>query len=403
MKLDFYFLKIGIVRKSLLHLSLLVFLTFINVNLMAQQVDSNEVLTNNNTRGLFSDRKQNLFVQLKFDYGGLLPVVREEGINSYYGLDLRLAWQKRVNNLYSAIYRAPKFGFGFYSASFDNNAFGEPNGLYGFMDIPLHFPRSKWNFVYSLGIGLAFNFNYYDPIDNPGNELLGSKRNVYFSLSFEGKYNITEHWVTGLGVGFKHFSNGRLFLPNSGVNLLPFTFIAEYNFGDSETDLAKPKLTDFIPFNMVNVYGAVGNKNFEYGKAVYFKSTLGVNILRQFSYKFRYGLGMELFYTAGSLDRVVKDKSNFNKQFSYGVAGLFEWLVTEHLYLIANLGLHINSNIENFEKPFFQRIGIRYALGNQKKLFVGTSLKVTEFHADYVEWNIGYSFKKDPNKYKLLY
>ncbi len=389
------YLKCGSKEKNNYFFSLILIMVLI--------INSSAQTSNVNFNDTKRDAKLNTFVQIKFDYGGIVPAVKEKGIDKYYALDLRVAWQKKENNIYSTIYRAPKFGFGFYSASFDNNVFGEPNGMYGFFEIPIGDQKKRLNWIYSIGAGLAFNFNYFDPENNPANELIGSNKNVYLAFSFEGRYNITEHWVAGLGFGFKHFSNGRITLPNSGINLIPLTVTTEYNFGDSYTDIQKGKLPIFIPFNMLNVFGAAGVKNFEYDGARYFKSTLSINALRQFSYKYRYGLGFDLFYTAGSLDRVTDEKNNFNKQYSYGFAGLFEWLITERLYLPFNFGIHLNKNEENFEELLYQRIGLRYLLGKQKKIMIGVGLKTTEFHADYVEWTLGYTFKNDKNKYELLF
>lgn len=347
--------------------------------------------------------KRNTFAQIKYEFGGVLPTVEERGILKYNAIDLRIAWQQKENDVYSTIYNAPKFGFGFYSGAFGNNAFGEPNGVYGFFEEQIGHHRKKLNWVYSIGIGLAFNFNYFDPIDNPSNELIGSGKNVYVAFSLEGRYNITEHWIAGLGFGFKHFSNGRISLPNLGINLIPITVSTEYNFGDTFTDIDKKKLRKFIPFNMLNIIGAIGIKNFEYDKAQYFKSTFSVNALRQINYKYRIGLGMELFYTAGSLDRVINDKSNFNRQYSYGFAGLFEWIITERLYIPINIGIHLNNNIENSEEIMYNRLAVRYLLGKQKNMVIGLGLKVTQLHADYLEWTLGYTFKKDKNKYELMF
>ncbi len=116
------------------------------------------------------------------------------------------------------------FGVGFYGGSFDNNDFGEPNALYGFIDIPFYRSKSKWSWIYGIGLGLAFNFNPYNPETNPDNGLIGSEKNVYIALTIEGRYQITPHWEAGLGAGFKHFSNGRIQMPNSGINVVPVTF-----------------------------------------------------------------------------------------------------------------------------------------------------------------------------------
>ncbi len=381
----------------------LVVTMFIAINSIAQSLEGDTSTYDETQEKWTLGKKYNIFTQVKFDYGGILPTVEEMGIEKYYGLDLRLAWQKKENGVYSYLYKAPKFGLGFYSGSFDNNAFGEPNGLYGFMEVPIFDHRKKLNWVYTIGLGLAFNFNYFDPIENPSNELIGSSKNVYVAFSLEGRYNITEQWVAGLGFGFKHFSNGRVALPNRGINLLPLTVSTEYNFGNNYTDIKKGIPPSFIPYNIFNIYGATGFKNFEYGGAVYFKSTLGISFLRQFSYKLRYGLGTEIFYTAGSLNRVISDKSNFNKQISYGISAQLEWILTERMYIPLNFGIHLNYNDENLEQFLYQRIGFGYLMGKNKKIILAINLKVTEFHADYVEWTIGYSFKKDKNKYDLIF
>jgi len=364
---------------------------------------SNAQTGNENSVKTSFGQKRNIFAQVKFDYGGVSPKLKEHGIEEYYGLDLRIAWQKRENTVYSTIYRAPKYGFGFYSGAFKNDDFGEPNGLYGFFESHIGKQRKKLNWIYSIGFGLAFNFNYFDPEDNPINTLIGSHKNFYVAFSFEGRYNITEHWVAGLGLGLKHFSNGRYNAPNAGLNMVPITFTTEYDFGHEFPDYDKTKLSKFIPFNMISIFGAGGVKQFKIEEAHYFKSTFSVNAIRQFSYKFRYGIGFEIFYTAGSLDRVTEDKSDFNKQFSYGFTGVFEWLLTQRLYMPINIGFYLNKNKENLEEVMFNRIGLRYLVGNNKKMMVGVGLKITELHADYIEWTIGYTFKNDKNKYQLLF
>ncbi len=378
-------------------------LMMIVINSNAQFQKENHFLSTKTSEEGKTNIKQNYFAQIRYEYGGLVPRVKEKGIKKYYALDLRFAWQKREANVYTTLYNSPKFGFAFFSASFDNNVFGEPNALYWFIEIPIGKQKKRLNWIYSFGAGMAFNFNSFDPEENPSNELIGTNKNVYVSFNLEGRYNVTDHWVAGLGFGYRHFSNGKIQLPNSGINLVPLVVTVEYNFGEDYTYPPRDKLPEFMPFNMLSVFGAAGVKNFEYGEARYLKTTLSINFIRQFNYKFSYGLGFELFYTGGSLDRVTEEKSNFNKQFSYGVTTLFEWHITERLYMPVNIGIHLNKNEENSEVLHYDRIALRYLIGKQKKVMLGVGLKVTEFHADYVEWTVGYTFKKDPNKYELLF
>lgn len=388
------------VDKGILLLTLIMFFV---IHLNAQSLGEEEAIFSETQQKAISKNKHNIFTQVKLDYGGLPSSVKDNGIEKYYGLDLRIAWQKKENDAYSTSYKAPKFGLGLYSGYFDNDVFGEPIGVYGFVELPISNQRKKINWVYSIGLGLAFNFNYYDPEENPSNELISTDKNVYIAFSIEGRYNITEHWVAGLGIGLKHFSNGRISLPNRGINLVPLTLTTEYNFGDNYTDLNKEKLSTFKPFNVFNIYGAAGYKNIDFGEERYFKSSFGVSFLRQFNYKSRYGLASEFFYTAGFLERIENDKSDFNKQFSYGLAAQLDWVLTERIYVLLNFGVHLNYNVENREQLLYQRVGFNYLLGKNKNIILGTSLKITEFHADYVEWKIGYSFKKDKNDYELIF
>jgi len=373
------------------------------VDFHAQSIEEKYELDSLENKNKKRELKHNFFLQSKFEFGGIVPSVEEQGIEKYYGLDLRVAWQLKVNDVYGMIYNSPKFGVGFYSGTFDNHSFGEPNGLYGFFEANIGKQNRKWNWVYNIGLGIAYNFNYYDPDTNPDNILIGSHENVYIAFSLESTYNITDHWVAGLGFGFKHFSNGKIVLPNKGINLIPITTRIEYSFSDKKPEIDKSKIQKFIPFNMLNVFYGFGVKGFKVDKPVYFKSTLSVNAIRQPNYKIRYGLGFDMFYTAGSLDRVTSDKSDFNKLFSYGITSIFEWVITHRLYTPVNFGVYLNKNEENYETRFFQRLGMRYLFGKHNKMLVGVSLKVTEFHADFVEWTVGYTFKNDKNEYKLLY
>ncbi len=199
-------------------------------------------------------------MQSKFEFGGIVPSVEKQGIEKYYGLDLRATWQLKENDVYATLFNAPKFGVGFYSGTFDNNTYGEPNGLYGFFETNIGRQNRKWNWVYNIGLGIAFN--YYDPISNPENILIGSHENLYLAVLLESVYNITDHWIIGLGFGFKHFSNGKIVLPNKGINLVPITTRIEYSFSDMKPKVDKGKLQKFIPFNMLNIAAGFRSERF---------------------------------------------------------------------------------------------------------------------------------------------
>ena len=322
------------------------------------------------------------------------------------GLEARLGWRRRKPNLYNSLYRFPKFGIGYLISSFGLvEELGYPMALYGFAEIPFRYPKGRWDWNYSMGLGLAFNFNPFDEEDNPLQTVIGSEINVFIAFSFEGRYHFTERWSGGFGIGYKHFSNGDFGKPNRGINIVPLTLMMEYRFHEKETTV-RERIKDFQfrRFHMYNVFWGPGSKVYDddptNGRQV--KSTVGINWLWQFHPKYRMGMGLDATYSQGGRDRVSGDASNFSKEWSFAVVGSWEWVVTERLYIPLGVGFYLHRNTENDEgQPFYFRAGVRTHLFKQKKFFLGIAFKAHGGAADFIEWTIGYTFKHDPNTYKV--
>ncbi len=174
---------------------------------------------------ILKTRKYIKYLDGRFENGAMLSNDSEVGdqlVNaSYYnGIDFRLGFRNNDTNVYSTVYRRPYIGLGWYTSTFHNAAVGEPNALYFFITIPFTFEGAKkFTFSYSAAFGLSYNFNPYDPVENPANVFLGSKNNCYVHLGFLANYKITPRWAVNGTIGFKHFSNGSMQQPNAGINL----------------------------------------------------------------------------------------------------------------------------------------------------------------------------------------
>ena len=65
-------------------------------------------------------KKSYLYLQLKLDNGGFLPTssdsTAQELVKSsyYFGIDVRLAWQRRDPDILAQLHRYPKAGIGFF-------------------------------------------------------------------------------------------------------------------------------------------------------------------------------------------------------------------------------------------------------------------------------------------------
>lgn len=342
------------------------------------------------------ERKFIKYQDFRFENGTMLGNGSDLGKqlinNSYYnGIDFRLGFRKAdAYDVYSNVYRRPYFGIGFYSSTFYNPDIGTPNALYFFLTIPFEFEENKkFTFSYSAAFGLSYNFVPFDSTANPSNIFIGSNKNCYAHLGVVANYKINGKWALNGTLALKHFSNGAYRMPNLGINLIPLTIGVSYKFSDVEIDQTKKPIPPFKKYNMVNIMYAMGSKNFVKGDPNNLQTTLGLNYLWQKGYKYRMGMGMDIFYNANSNDRNTSGASNFSKSISYAVVGSWEWVLSKQLYVPLGIGIYLHRNVENKEnKAYYERAGIRYRITDH--FSTGITIKAHEFSADYFEWTVGY-------------
>lgn len=349
--------------------------------------------------------KNSKYLDLRVENGAMLGNNTEfsdqiTNASYYNGIDLRLAFRKtNPNDVYSNVYRRPYFGFGLYSSTFNNDNVGTPAAAYFFLTIPLKFEGAKkWTFSYTGAFGLSWNFNPYDPINNPTNMFVGSYGNCYVHLGFVTNYKFNEKWALNGTIGFKHFSNGSFKQPNYGINLIPITLGLSYKVDNAEIIHERKPVPKYAKHGLMNVSLAVGSKNYEIGGDNYLKNTFTIDYLYQINYKYRLGGGIDIFYSDRANLRNKSDQSNFSKSYSMAVTGSWEWVLTKKLYVPIAIGIYLHRNEENAEKlPYYQRVGLRYRLTNH--FFAGVTIKAHQGAADYFEWAIGYTIHNDQNKY----
>ncbi|WP_166670688.1 acyloxyacyl hydrolase [Olivibacter sp. XZL3] len=343
--------------------------------------------------------KQHFVIQMEHESGGILAGnerAKESLRDAYYNaINLKLGWQtRRGGDIYHQLYNYPVYGVGLYSSTFGLDHVGSPYAVYGFVSIPVR-PRvnRRWNFNYRISLGLSGRFNPYNEDENPFNLIIGTKNNVFIDVGGQVNYTLSKHFQVGAGLAFHHFSNGALRLPNTGVNLLPFTAAVTYVPNANTFDFRKQYLAPNPKEDELQFSYAFGLKQLEEeNPRKYFKSTLGVFWSRYLGYKWRLGLGGNIFYSASANDPMVAgdEEGTFGALFSGGPAFYIDHLLTSRLFLNGNVGYYLHRNDFNREnKPMFLRIGARYYV--YKDFFAGVSIKAHAGKADFIEWTTGYT------------
>jgi len=311
----------------------------------------------------------------------------------YKALDVKMGWRKISNTTYNYLYRYPTLGIGLSSTLKNYKEIGMPHTIYGFMDIPFSISgqRDRVSFGYFLQLGVGFNLEPYDSLANPHNKYIGSNVNAYIHTGLSSTVRISPRTDFQATLGLKHFSNGAAKKPNAGINLFPLNLAMKVKLGDlkaiptQKPEIGKKELMSYWNFALYT-----GVRNYEIGDPTYFRGGIGVNYLLEPTYKYRVGLGLDLFWAQGMEARFPEDDFSFKDQTSLAVVGSWEWQLTDRLYVPIAFGAYIYRNELNQEMTwFYERIGARYRFDNN--MFAGMQIKAHKAKADFFEFTVGYT------------
>ncbi|WP_460635486.1 acyloxyacyl hydrolase [Larkinella harenae] len=345
------------------------------------------------------------YLMFSEEAGPMLSNGTEEGRalisqSDYRAHSVWLGWQFAKSDVYTRLYRFSRFGVGTDFSNFRNMNIGFPRSYFFWLEAPLKYPKAgqKWYFSYRGAFGIAVDFVPYDEDTNPFNNFIGSAQNCFVDLSFSTFYRLTSRFELGASVGFKHYSNGGSTLPNYGINMLPLSVSARYLIDEQKPEMFDPEpLPTYQKHTRLNVGLAIGQKQYERDGDHFLKATLSMNVLRQISYKYRVGGGVDIMYAQGYQVRYPGASGSWRHSISSALVGSWEWMFRPRIYVPIGLGVYLNRNGQNGERTWlYQRVGLRFGVTNN--LWLGLTIKAHRGTADYFEWGMGYTFHRDANQ-----
>lgn len=333
--------------------------------------------------------------------------------NGYAGVEIRLGWQSTGKEWWQANAKFPSYGLGYYSGVIgDPEIMGNPNALYLWLSQPLTNPVQKHVLLWDLAVGLTYDLKAWDPESNPYNDAIGSRTTVYFNVNLGGKSQLNREMDLVYGVDLTHFSNGRSFTPNFGLNMFGFNVGMRYHFNpmqkfvqaqDPELILAVRPTYEYRPAPVkpkgydLSLYASVGTVQAEpkEGKEGdrYGTSSIVLDFRRVYAHKGAWYIGADLFYD-GSLYEVgdAKEQGLDPVKGDYFMAGAHvghEYNIW-NIGLVTQLGTYLYKSIEA-RGNMWMRVGANYKFND--RLFAQVSLKTQNgAAADWIEWGIGYMF-----------
>lgn len=351
------------------------------------------------------------FVDIKLHSGGNYYSGEqfEEALQNGYGaLELRYGWHTKGDHEWEGAYNHPSFGFGWYTGYIaDIDKFGNPNALYGFMTFPLS-DKSKRNvWMIEPALGLTYNLVPYDPETNATNDAIGARMAVYFNLNFGGELKLTRELDLIYGLDFTHFSNGRTFTPNYGLNMFGANIGTRYHFNRAQkkvdpsyrpkqvVEARPPVLKARKPTSLhtagLTLYQAIGTVQNYVDKGTdkrYMTSSTVLDLFYHFSEMHGITAGIDLFNDQGLTDTLSWPLySTYQTTFLPGAHIGYDfmwWRFTARVqfgYLLTAAGREMKT-------PFFTRPAIKFDFS--KRFYAQVGLKTYKgATADWVEFGLG--------------
>ena len=299
---------------------------------------------------------------------------------------------------------------------------------------------------YHADFGLTYNPERYEPLHGEGNNWLSSPFMAYFGAGAFAKAHLGKRWEVGADVAFRHYSNGRLRLPNEALNAVGGGLFARYRISEYDParyrrhDMQLKDFTKGMQYTVAigggahtcqaewNTYAFDHSKEDKPARIPTKEEAASLKAHPKYSFSleatYRYGLryatgfGVEMFYSSNMNHLKAADTILYGEQavlespgynpISVGVA------VVQEIYW-RNFGVHIalgaypyrhkgvndkelNDKFDDRERGWhYEKAGVRYYFPKLGNTFVGFSIKSHSIKAEYLEFSLGWTLHKRGN------
>ena len=362
------------------------------------------------------------------------PNLKAYGYTTY---EASVGFQTNPNDssAYARQFDYPMLNFGFSLARmgefkfYDQTKFSDLYSLYGSFERSL-LRKKRFSLGYLLDFGATYNPDRYDPVNNPGNNWLSSPVMAYFGAGAFIKFHVGRRWEIGADAMFRHYSNGRLALPNEALNALGAGLFARYRLDDYDykeytgipcikADYKRGMQYMIVLGGGVHTCMAEWNAKVETEDDVTKKSgiklkahpklSISVDALYRYALRYASGVSLDVFYSSNmkeleASDRIVYGDEAVEKCPGYSPISVGLALVHEVYW--HNLAVHVavgaypyrHKGVNGIEAKeagdrergwHYEKAGLRYYFPKLGDTFLGFAIKSHSVKAEYLEFSAG--------------
>lgn len=338
------------------------------------------------------DTTKNISFSAKYSYGYIYPHHKsfEYFINNYVtAFETNIGFKTKGEKKWQQLYNYPTIGIGYYFANLGNpELFGYVNTIYPFISVPI-IDKDKIKVSYTFSEGIAWINKKFDLYNNNYNFVIGSHLNVYINIGLETEIKINSKLDLILSFDLSHFSNGGTKQPNKGFNLITLQSGIKYNLHEEDYKI-KNEIPNFTANTEYSIVIAGGFKNLPPAKTTFYPvSSIMINAKRQFSYKGKIGIGIDLFFDKSRVITLIYEgiENPTNAELFYGGSHLSYDFVYGKMSFTTQFGIYLLRKAR-FYQTTYNRFGLSYKFENN--LTVNIHLKTFWAAADFIEYGIGY-------------
>ena len=335
--------------------------------------------------GVFWSRSENL--EEHFDQG-------------YRAFEARFGFQTTGKRAWHQIHKFPKYGLGLHYADLvktrKDSVVGNPFGLFAFYSAPW-LSSGRFSLNTDISVGLSYTSLVHDPVTNQVNDVVASHINLYFGFNFRLYMQLSRRMHMSVGGGLTHNSNGRIHVPQKGVNSWGWSAGLNYMLSAPGKAYYYRELPKFKAFEEVQIMAAVGTVEVIPRDGTeglrYFDFSLTGDYALNFNPRMALTLGLDVLYD-GSLEKAIKgieaeDVTTFQKMYLGTHLG-YQYTI-HRVTLLFNLGTYFRQS--SYDRGFwFGRAGGRIRL--TERVYAHLAIKTKNgIRSDWIEWGAAYYIK----------
>ncbi|MEO0553448.1 MAG: acyloxyacyl hydrolase [Bacteroidota bacterium] len=334
-------------------------------------------------------------------YGGVLRYKNDMKKLDWTGLHgIELYANKLTNgrHQWERLFNYPELGVALEYYNYNvPDELGEVVSATSYLDFTLNNgKRNKWRI--NIGSGFVYSSKRFDPERNPENKAISSRISYVARGTVHYEFMLSDNHFLNLNAAFRHYSNGRLNIPNNGMNFPVFGVGIKYVPNPSKIDFKKDTSTYLDRSIKFNVMVAIAWREVLQEDFKHKALSASIYLSKQITKYNTVLLGVDAFhYDRESMVRALNvHKSKFlPEDYVLDYDGRQLAITAGSELLIGKLSVIFQGGFYVYKPQilyadWYQRYGFKYMVTNN--IFTRATLKAHSRTADMMEFGFGVTF-----------